>query len=94
MSPIHAITAIERVASPAERSRAVGFAKLKARLVRRHILAPGLNVADRRAAWQALLAAEAAAGHPLPEAWHDWRVGAPALVAAIETAIGAVEMPA
>lgn len=60
----------------------------------RHVLAPGLSVADRQAAWQALLAAEADAGQPLPESWQDWRFGAPALVAAIETAIGTVEAAA
>ena len=88
------VLAIDRSQSASQRARAIGFARLQARLVSRHVLADRLNESERVAAWQALLDAEAGAGSPLPSAWRDWRTGAPALLAEIKIATSDMETTA
>jgi len=85
------VQAIESATSSTERERAIGFARLQASLVRRHVLVDGLSESERAAAWRALHEAEARAGHPLPESWRHWQAGAPALITCIESALAMIE---
>jgi hypothetical protein len=88
------VAAIEAATDETARLRAIGHAWLQARLVQRHVLAPGIATFMRAAAWQSLCDAELIWGYPMPAPWQNWRVGAPALVASIEAAVKAHEAAA